>query len=249
MSIHRVTDAVRQGSISENDLVWSKGWSEWVKIKDSELFGYLFQAPPTPELFDAQEQVIKDTPIAPSALEHEAPPAVIRFWARMLDLAWYIIVLAFAAAQFYNGDQLLKVMQESAAWQILLNATMFLLFVPLEAWMLAKFGTTPGKALLGLRVKNLDGGLPSFKQALYRSLSVAIRGVGLGIPIYGWFTMLFARIRLLRFGISVWDEQAQTEIISVGVPKNRLRTIAVFTILALLFLLYTTSRMQHSLEP
>lgn len=56
------------------------------------------------------------------------------------------------------------------------------LFVPVEAWMLHKFGTTPGKWALGIRLEYYQGGNLPYSEALNRSLNVYVCGVGLGIP-------------------------------------------------------------------
>ena len=48
------------------------------------------------------------------------------------------------------------------------------LILKLEAALLARFGTTPGKRLLGLVVTTEDGARPTFERALGRSLRVAL---------------------------------------------------------------------------
>jgi hypothetical protein len=91
---------------------------------------------------------------------------------------------------------------------------LFLLYVPLEAWMLSRFGTTPGRALLRVQVRRLDGSLPSFQQALRRSFQVFIKGVALMLvpPFIQFFSMMWSRLLLEQRGVSSWDEDNETRV-------------------------------------
>ena len=72
------------------------------------------------------------------------------------------------------------------------------LYVPwfvLETILLHRFGTTPGKWLLGIRVVNNDGSLLSLAEATRRSARVLFIGIGFGLDliaivcqIMAWFT-------------------------------------------------------------
>ena len=61
-----------------------------------------------------------------------------------------------------------------------------LLTIVLEPILLHWFGTTPGKALLGLHVRDPEGGKLSYDQAIFRTVDVLTRGLGLCIPFVGW---------------------------------------------------------------
>ena len=58
-----------------------------------------------------------------------------------------------------------------------------LLTIVLEPPLLHWFGTTPGKALLGLHVRDLDGGKLSYEKAVFRTGGVLFHGFALSIPI------------------------------------------------------------------
>jgi hypothetical protein len=89
---------------------------------------------------------------------------------------------------------------------------MWLIYVPLEAWLLSSFGSTPGRALLRVQVRRLDGGLPAFSQALRRSFHVYWKGLALGLPFISLVAMLWARQTLLQRGITPWDEANETRV-------------------------------------
>ncbi len=75
-----------------------------------------------------------------------------------------------------------------------------------EAFFLSTWGFTPSRALMGIYIRNADGGKLSYKKALLRSFDVAFRGEGLGIPVVTLFTTLAAYNRLSDKRSAVWDE-------------------------------------------
>lgn len=82
----------------------------------------------------------------------------------------------------------------------------FVSMLPLEAVLIATFGTTPGKSLLGLRVESRDGAKPAFAQAWARAFGVFARGCAFGIPLLSQVAMLVAGGQTLKTGTAPWDE-------------------------------------------
>ena len=60
----------------------------------------------------------------------------------------------------------------------------------LEPILLSKFGTTPGKWLLGLSVRDYDGNLLTLDTARTRTWNALWRGMGLGIPVYDIYRLV-----------------------------------------------------------
>jgi hypothetical protein len=87
-----------------------------------------------------------------------------------------------------------------------------LFYVPVEAWCISRYGTTPGKALLRIQVCTLEGGLPTFRQALVRSFLVYVKGMGLGIYVVPLFTMSYSRVVLMQSGKTSWDRACGTRV-------------------------------------
>ena len=102
-----------------------------------------------------------------------------RFLARMLDHGLCLLLLdAFLVLglRFTFGDDLLSTLvQDYLAWGI-----QFLL----EPLLLAAWGTTPGKWIFGLKVRNADGGKLTFGEAAARLAALFRYGEGWGIPFY-----------------------------------------------------------------
>ena len=65
----------------------------------------------------------------------------------------------------------------------LITVASLLLFVPVEAFLLSKFGTTPGKYAMGIRLEYIQGGNLPYAEALYRSLRVCVGGAAMGLPL------------------------------------------------------------------
>ena len=104
-----------------------------------------------------------------------------RFFARMLDVyimtvpMHLLLTLAFRANVSDFGGFL--------DW--ILGLAAWVLLIPVEAFLLSRLGTTPGKWLMGLRLEHISGRLLPFGEAAERTCSVLLRGEGLTIPFYG----------------------------------------------------------------
>jgi len=72
--------------------------------------------------------------------------------------------------------------------------------------LLSTWGTTPGKWLFRIKLRDKTGKKLNLYSALGRSFAVWLKGYGLGIPIISFFTLLMARSRLKKIGITTWDE-------------------------------------------
>ncbi len=115
-----------------------------------------------------------------------------RFFARMIDLLLYdltwmvILTSAGLCAAGNHGVTLLN--------DFLALLTMLLL----EPLLLQKTGTTLGKWLLGLSVRNLSGAKLRYSEGLDRTARLIWRGLGAGIPIYCWVRLYRAAARKRR---------------------------------------------------
>lgn len=104
-----------------------------------------------------------------------------RYFARSLDLGLYgLAILAVLLLGFHVPLEIMasRVVGLLVSW--LANLPMLLL----EPLMLSRWGTTPGKALLGIRVLDPEGQKLSLLQARRRTMTVFAKGMGYGIPGY-----------------------------------------------------------------
>ncbi|WP_312518897.1 RDD family protein [Massilia sp.] len=131
-----------------------------------------------------------DTPDSTVGPALPAAGAWRRFLARLFDLSWQLVLLGAALgaclAMFASGN--LGWMQ-STAGGFLLGAVLMLLGLLLDAVLLARFGSTPGKRLLGLRVLTVAGQRLPLRAAVLRNLGVWVSGLGLALPLVNLVTM------------------------------------------------------------
>ncbi len=86
-----------------------------------------------------------------------------------------------------------------------------LLFMALAVWFAAEslflglFGTTPGKWLMGLRVRNERGEAPGIPRAFTRSFWVYARGLAFGLLFLTPFAIFVAGAQTLNKGEAPWD--------------------------------------------
>lgn len=138
--------------------------------------------------------------------EHDQPLEQVRPWvryfARMLDyfLASIVssVVLAVVSPVYFASED----SEFGVTWLALL------VWIPIEAVLLATWGTTPGKALLRTRIVPTDGDDSiDFATALNRATRVWFSGVGTGFPIVFLFTMGSAYGKLNKTGSTSWDQE------------------------------------------
>lgn len=82
-----------------------------------------------------------------------------------------------------------------------------LLFL-LEAMCITVWNHTPGQALFGLRVQNINGSKLSFGKSFLRGLLIFVEGSLLGLPFYGLVYIAWGinLLKLLITGTAFWDD-------------------------------------------
>ena len=189
---------IENGELKPDTPAWHEGIDEWTLLGEIPLFSREFDLrhvdevlpPPLPE-----PEV--PTPVAPDG--GGKPSYGRRFWARWFDLVGFMALLWFAL--WFAGRDIRTV----------LNNPWFMLFqlVPwfmLEPWLIHRWGRTPGKWLLGIRVVNDDGSNLTLAQASRRSIRVMFIGVGFG---WGYISLICHGMSLFfarRLGRPLWDQ-------------------------------------------
>lgn len=137
-----------------------------------------------------------------------------RFLARLLDysLFYSLLILPFFFASLIENDLI-----HLAAIYLLP-----LLWVPLEAVFTSLLGTTPGKFLFGIFLKNTENKKIPFSKALKRAFKVWYKGVFGNLPLINlyWIVKRFLEIR--KNGFLSFDKDAG--IVLVQKRKRSFRT-------------------------
>ena len=110
---------------------------------------------------------------------------------------------------------------------VILGIIIMFLYVFVEPIMLSAWGTTPGKALLNVRLRKAHGDKLSYGEALQRSVNVWARGLGVGIPIVALFTQINAYNRLTKEGMTSWDKEGDFRVLHGLVGAGRVVLIVV----------------------
>ena len=131
----------------------------------------------------------------------------LRLAARAIDVALFFLALSLVAVAI------------NPALPDIIGPTFMLLTIPLEALLLSSWGTTPGKALLGVKVRAADGSKLGFGQAVRRAAAVWTFGLGANQTVSlatGWIA--FARLRAR--GATYWDaldgHRVEHAVVSAG---------------------------------
>lgn len=142
-----------------------------------------------------------------------------RYFARILDLALEIFIVGFAMAAI-EVDPFANVRPAGLA-DFLSGLVVTPLALLIDAVVMALLGTTPGKALFGIRVRAFGRKL-SFGQAILRNLGMWLFGLGLGIPIVTVVTTIVSARKLWAGGDVAWDDFGSFEVTQDGVGNGRI---------------------------
>jgi hypothetical protein len=142
------------------------------------------------------------------------PNPWFRFLARTFDYSLFLILLGSLRRWGY-GQLPFGKFESFIPFE-------FFVWIPVEALLLSTWGSTPGKFFLGLKLR-CSTKMPklNFMSAFHRSLSVWFRGLGLGIPFFSFFCLLFAYNRFKMFQTTSWDRDAQTTVTQSEVGQWR----------------------------
>lgn len=156
-------------------------------------------------------------PTAPnaSAKSSEQSLAWRRYFARMVDLfvaslGFVIAVIFYNALSQANGAPTYDLATVNS---IIVGMMVSIFWVPFAAFALSQWGRTPGKALLGLRVRSTAADSIPFSTALNREAQVCFAGTALGIPFFALVTTWSSKRRLETKGRTAWDDSLGLDVV------------------------------------
>jgi hypothetical protein len=170
-----------------------------------------------------------------------------RFWARVFDYGIVTVIVSYATGyhppQPVEGEAFLeswaRLMEAAASPEAELYARTLLYAMlgwhAVEAVLIYLIGTTPGKALFGIRVSNDEDGRLSPRISFARSYYVYAAGMGFYLPFLMLIGMVFGLIRLLASGRCLWDHHlgSRVEHAPLGIVRIVLAIFAVFALFTL----------------
>jgi len=231
---------ILDGRLPENVSVWMQGSLDWAPATDYVLFSRegpdaadvaeqeaLLESGALPPMVSmdgrtkyAYGQVADDTAPGTYASAVAEPHPWIRYFARMFDVYVFanLLMIVFqyfgihlAGFLFLTGS-MISVPLYDVLNTVLSYIAATTLLIPIESLWLCLCGTTPGKWLLGVSVRSVDGRKPSYGEALRRSALVAIEGLMLNIPVLDIICLAFGFRALNRTNTTPWDLRAGTVV-------------------------------------
>jgi uncharacterized RDD family membrane protein YckC len=139
-----------------------------------------------------------------------------------------VVAVVVAASAFGWAD--IWALISPTSWTIVLAPA--LLWIPIEAVMLATLGWTPGRLIMGVRVVDQEGNRPAFRASLKRSVLVWAGGLGFGLPanlLLPLAQWLYSFWHFQRYGGTLWDHAAGTRVISCEFHRGHATGLAVYT--------------------
>lgn len=125
-----------------------------------------------------------------------------RFLARTFDIFMYSIIWSAFLAFIFR----VNIVNRSSLGNLLDSFIEIVMMLFLEPIWLHLFGTTPGKAIFGLRIETLDGVKLSYGEGLERTWGVLGAGMGYNIPIYNIFRLWKSYTLCGENETQPWDE-------------------------------------------
>lgn len=207
-----VISLVQMGELTPDSLGWHAGCERWMPLRDLPALADFLQERPAHDSQDdlppvpgaespAGEAPARDAELPPGAVRVYLPSPGVRLLARLVDMALYVTLLfgvIYVREIPFNASLLPS---SPLAW---------IAFVLLEACLLRALGTTPGKALLGIQVRSVDGSEMGFRRTLARSFLVFLGGVGMMVSLLPLFMMGYSWWVLRSRGITMWDARCAT---------------------------------------
>ena len=228
-SANEVYGRIVDGRLPPDVLVWTDGFPGWARASDYVIFGSegpdaadVMQADGMPASDSRPQMMSTDDTVtyrysadpdttAPgtyfSAID--GPHPWVRYFARIFDLYIFVSIIALVSGLLGLGGVLFSnAMLAGIVWTM----EGIILWIPLESLWLWLCGTTPGKWLLGVSVRSVNGRKLSFGRACQRSALVATEGWVLGIPVLYLVGLIRGYKILNRTTSTPWDLEAGTTV-------------------------------------
>jgi uncharacterized RDD family membrane protein YckC len=213
---------IESGELTADNPAWHEGQPAWLPLGEINLFSREFDlAPAWHEPHAVEEQTVTPPPLPAK------PYSMRRFWARWFDLCLFSGVWWLAI--WLAGRDIIAVLNHP--WIMLLH------YVPwfvLETLLIHRYGTTPGKWLLGLRVSNDNGSLPSLAEATRRSARVLFIGLGFGWLPLAVICQIMAWFTVRRIGRPLWDHAGGHQVTAEPLHPLRLVSYVLTLFIALM---------------
>lgn len=229
-SVPDVLAKVQLGELSPDTQGWHRGCEGWRPLRElPALVDFLgteqeLTEPDTPQAADDSPAQEDEPQPEPAVIRLVLPRVIHRLLARVIDTALYATVamgIMYLLRVPYN-----PYFQPG-------SPIFWLPMLAVEAYMLHRWHTTPGKRWLGIRLQSIRQPF-TYGAALLRSMLVFVLGMGCMNLLLGLIMLAFSYVRVTRRGATLWDMRTATLPILTSPPTAlRIVGILVFLLLAM----------------
>jgi hypothetical protein len=170
-------------------------------------------------------------PMNNESFDERQPRPWVRFFARILDLTLYIIIISIVWI----------LVDETGFFEFsdaLFNFCIVFSWIFVEGLLLTNWGTTPAKSLLKIYLRNKEGARLTAFESFKRSRLVWFRGMGIGIAIIQLIANIVAYRRLKKMGVTTWDEEIAIEVTYKKIGIVRLLLLIFFLCIIMSLAIY-----------
>jgi len=173
--------------------------------------------------------------------EHESSQVRpwVRFWARTIDTTILGLLLGYVWISFIPEFYSLA---RNYALGYVYSILNFLVWALIEAYFLSKWGCTPGKWILNIKVSDNSGNNLSYSKAIKRVMLVLFYGEGLLIPFVSFIANIIAYFKLTDSGITKWDKKMEVVVShnKIEIYKVLLAVLIIIGVQTISFIMYRT---------
>jgi uncharacterized RDD family membrane protein YckC len=233
-SLDEVRSLVANGVLDADSLVWTDGMREWARVGDFSILSPDWVQPASAPAPRAEAEWTPGTPAPDEATRTVQRPGR-RFGARVVDTIVYGMVISFVAG-LLMPDLATRMPTDPAKLNPLIKIPITLGLALIDGLVFHLWGTTPGKALFGIRVTTEDGDRLSMSQSFARALQVWVLGLGAGLPLLDLFVPLVSFFHLRGGNPTFWDKAMRLRVEYGEITPLSAVTIAGFLLLFVLAL-------------
>lgn len=216
-----IRSRIHSGELTQERKIWHSDLDGWTPLGEVDLFSHEFEEKVvTAENVNdylaelEKEDAAGDPAVADSAQEAAnklpQPPPELHLWrrfgARWFDYTLYLLLLMLVIL-LTRGDIVALKADPKFAFAAILP------FVFFESLSLTFWGTTPGKWLVGLKVRNASDGKLTPGHSIMRSLRVMILGMGFGQEILLLVCHAISAWLGFKKKIVLWDSPVGTQVV------------------------------------
>jgi uncharacterized RDD family membrane protein YckC len=248
----QVKEKLAAGEFDAGDLGWHEGLDRWKPLLEIPVAAEIITelvAERSAEAKSPSGAVTRPASVASvdEELGCKQVRPFVRFFARFLDL-FIFSAIAWIAVGGYEIPDPPKTEAEvepflAAAQRIMLvEAAILFAWNFVDAWLLSAFGTTLGKNLLRIEVRNQDGSRLRYGPALLRSFHVWLSGYACGVPLFRELIKIICFIRLVKDGITPWDRAQNLRVTHRRIGERRIMAAALIVLGVALLMNFAMTR-------